>query len=187
MLANVGYKSGKQLVLELLHTAASAAACPTRLLQLFLEGTAPGLRAVNTPNAIELENHKPSHCTDWDIKESLASSSSSSLWQSLGWYRAAPATKPCTGAVDGRGTVQLEARFVPLRGWSYARIGAFWPSRNFFLRLPLSTAPVLTSSGTALQNTLRAASMEMQSAGFCRRLHDVTANEPMRVRRTRAS
>ena len=122
MLANVGYKSGKQLVLELLHTAASAAACPTRLLQLFLEGTAPGLRAVNTPNAIELENHKPSHCTDWDIKESLASNSSSSLWQSLGWYGAelAPATKPVPRL--WMATVQLfEARFVPLRGWAYAR------------------------------------------------------------------
>ena len=117
MLANVGYKSGKQLVLELLHTAASAAACPTRLLQLFLEGTAPGLRAVNTPNAIELENHKPSHCTDWDIKESLASNSSSSLWQSLGWYGAelAPATKTCTAAVDGH-CATLRGKICALAG-----------------------------------------------------------------------
>ena len=47
--------------------------CPTSLLQLFLEGTAPWLRAVNAPNAIELGDREASHCTDWDIRESLAS------------------------------------------------------------------------------------------------------------------
>ena len=55
-------------MLKLLHSAASAAACLTLLVQLFLEGTEPGLRAVNN-HAIELGECEASYGTGWDIRD----------------------------------------------------------------------------------------------------------------------